>query len=92
MGGTGVGKSSLLNALVGRRHDFHGEGYNDGCFKVIKKIIGTHAYPANKMYKERRRKGAPLIMSRSSKMELPFSKNGGSVVFCTDAIEVPRME
>jgi len=37
LGGTGVGKSSLLNALVGRRHDFHGEGYNDGCFKVIKK-------------------------------------------------------
>ena len=50
------------------------------------------SFPSKKKYKERRRKGAPLIMSRSSKTELRFSKNGGSAVSYTDAIEVHRTE
>ena len=52
----------------------------------------SRGLPSKKKYKERRRKGAPLIMSRSSKAELRFSKNGGSAVSCGDAIEVHRTE
>ena len=37
-------------------------------------------------------KRCALIMSRSSKTELRFSKNGGSAVSCTDVIEVHRTE
>ena len=52
----------------------------------------SHKIPSKKKYKERKRKGAPLIMSRSSKTELRFSNNGGSAVSCTYAIEVHRTE
>jgi len=34
LGGTGVGKSSLANVLVGRPHNYQGEGFPHGCFKV----------------------------------------------------------
>merc|ERR1719219_330767 len=34
LGGTGVGKSSLANVLVGRAHNYQGGGFPHGCFKV----------------------------------------------------------
>ena len=34
IGETGVGKSSLANVLLGRSHQYDGEGFDDGCFKV----------------------------------------------------------
>ena len=34
LGGTGVGKSSLANVLVGRSHKYQGGQFRAGCFKV----------------------------------------------------------
>ena len=80
-----------------KKHTFLYSFKMDDMSKLIKYVREAqnlfYSYsPSKKKYKERRRKGAPLIMSLSSKTELWFSKNGGSAVFCGDAIEVHRTE
>ena len=34
LGGTGTGKSSLGNVLLGRKRNYNGEGFSHGCFSV----------------------------------------------------------
>ena len=38
--GTGVGKSSLANLLLGRDRSFNGSVFKDGCFRVSPDISG----------------------------------------------------